>query len=94
MKKIILKKGREKSLLRKHPWVFSNSISNVLGDVVSGDLIDIYDFKNQWLAKGSYSSSSQIRSRIWSFDSSEKIDQQFFLHFPFRRFQEYAPPGR
>ena len=79
MKKIILKKGREKSLLRKHPWVFSNSISDVQGDVVSGDLVDIYDFKNKWLAKGSYSSSSQIRSRIWSFDSSEKIDQQFFL---------------
>lgn len=79
MKKIILKKGREKSLLRRHPWIFSNSISDVLGDVVSGDLIDIYDYKNQWLAKGSYSSSSQIRSRVWSFDSSENIDQQFFL---------------
>ena len=79
MKKIILKKGREKSLLRRHPWIFSNSISDVQGDVVSGDLIDIYDYKNQWLAKGSYSSSSQIRSRVWSFDSSENIDQQFFL---------------
>lgn len=79
MKKIILKKGREKSLLRKHPWVFSNSISEVLGDVLSGDLVDIYDYKNQWLARGGYSSSSQIRSRIWTFDSNENIDQQFFL---------------
>ena len=47
----------------------------------------VYDFKNKWLAKGSYSSSSQIRSRIWSFDSSEKIDQQFFLKMVGRRVQ-------
>lgn len=78
MKRIILKFKREKSLLRKHPWVFSGAIETVKGNPVSGDTIEIFSFKGNWIARGSYSEKSQIRVRVWTFLEEEKIDSDFF----------------
>lgn len=77
MKKIILKKGREKSLLRKHPWIFSGAIEKEYGNIENGDIIEIFSSANKWLARGTYSKKSQITSRIWTFDEDEKLDKQF-----------------
>ena len=78
--KVYLCVGREKSLLRRHPWVFSKAISNIKGKPIIGDTVDIYDSKGNWLACGAYSPESQIRIRIWSFTEGERIDRDFFLN--------------
>jgi 23S rRNA (cytosine1962-C5)-methyltransferase len=77
MSQIILKKGREKALLRKHPWIFSGAIQSVEGTPGLGETIEILDDKKQFLAWGAYSPNSQIRARVWSWDPSETIDVSF-----------------
>lgn len=76
---IYLNIGREKSLLRKHPWVFSKAINKIKGKPTLGDTVDIYDSKGNWLACGAYSPESQIRVRIWSFVPEQRIDRDFFF---------------
>ncbi|MGL5109342.1 MAG: class I SAM-dependent methyltransferase [Vibrio ordalii] len=75
---IYLVKGREKSLRRKHPWVFSRGISKVEGEPSLGETVDVYTHDNQWLAKAAYSPTSQIRARVWSFEKQE-INVDFFV---------------
>ncbi len=75
---IYLKVSREKSLLRKHPWVFSKAINKIKGTPTLGDTVDICDNKGNWLARGAYSPESQISIRVWTFDQNEQIDQDFF----------------
>ncbi len=70
--------GREKSLLRRHPWIFSQAVKKVEGEVISGADCEIFDSKGQWLARGAYSPISTIRARVWTFDRDEKIDVAFF----------------
>jgi 23S rRNA (cytosine1962-C5)-methyltransferase len=76
--RIYLKVSREKSLLRKHPWVFSKAINKIKGNPMLGDTVDVFDSKGNWLAKGAYSPESQIRIRLWSFDIEQEIDFTFF----------------
>lgn len=80
MKKIILKNGKEKSLLRKHPWIFSGAIKHYDNNLTNGEIVDVYSDKNIWLAKGFYSPESQIRIRVISFDPNEIIDKNFFIN--------------
>ncbi len=74
---IKLAKGREKSLLRRHPWVFSRAIEKVIGEPELGQTVDVLDNKGRWIAKAAYSPHSQIRARVWSFENCE-IDVDFF----------------
>lgn len=76
--RLVLAKGREKSLLRRHPWIFSGAVARMEGKARSGETIDIVDSQGKWLARGAYSPSSQIRARVWSFDRHEAIDNAFF----------------
>ncbi|MBU9858131.1 23S rRNA (cytosine(1962)-C(5))-methyltransferase RlmI [Rahnella bonaserana] len=82
--RLILAKGREKSLLRRHPWVFSGAVHRIEGKANSGETIDIVDSQGKWLARGAYSPSSQIRARVWTFKQDEDIDIEFFI----RRLQQ------
>lgn len=75
---IYLVKGRDKSLRRKHPWVFSRGIQKVEGEPSLGETVDVYSNDGQWLAKAAYSPNSQIRARVWSFEK-EEIDTAFFV---------------
>ncbi len=75
---IYLAKGRDKSLRRKHPWIFSRGIHRVEGEPQLGETVDVYSNDGQWLAKAAYSPNSQIRARVWSFDKQD-IDQAFFV---------------
>jgi len=77
--RIYLKVSREKSLLRKHPWVFSKAINKIKGNPLLGDTVDIFDSKDNWLAKGAYSPESQISLRVWTFKQDEEIDEAFFI---------------
>ncbi|NQZ21717.1 MAG: class I SAM-dependent methyltransferase [Colwellia sp.] len=76
--RIYLKVSRDKSLLRKHPWIFSQAINKIKGKPMLGDTVDIYNHKEKWLARGAYSPESQIRVRVWSFNENEEIDSEFF----------------
>ena len=76
---VYLQKERERSLLRRHPWVFSKAIENVKGKVSPGAPVEIFSHDGRWLARGAWSPESQIRVRIWTFTRSEQIDTDFFV---------------
>jgi 23S rRNA (cytosine1962-C5)-methyltransferase len=69
MKKVILKKGREESLLRFHPWVFSGAIAQTVGEPAEGDIVGVFASDGSFLAYGHYQIGS-IAVRILSFDDS------------------------
>lgn len=75
---VILKSGKEKSLLRRHPWVFSGAIQRIKGKPLDGEVVNVHSAKGDWLAQGSFSSASQIQVRVWSFNQQDSIDQHFF----------------
>lgn len=75
---VILKPGREKSIIRHHPWIFSGSIEKATAISQNGETVDVLSANGQWLCRGAYSPNSQIRVRIWSFDPDEKIIADFF----------------
>jgi len=78
MSVLVLKKGREKSLRRRHPWLFSGAVEKVSGKPGTGDTVDIKDASGKALARASYSPKSQIRARVWTFDPGEEVDAAFF----------------
>jgi 23S rRNA (cytosine1962-C5)-methyltransferase len=76
MKVIKLRDGKERSLLRRHPWVFQGSIHS--GKADSGETVKVVSHDDKFLAWASFSPSSMIRVRAWSFDEAERIDAGFF----------------
>jgi 23S rRNA (cytosine1962-C5)-methyltransferase len=78
MPSLTLKPGREKSLLRRHPWIFSGAVARVDGDPEPGATVDLLAAGGQFLARAAYSPSSQIRARVWTFDPAEPVDAAFF----------------
>ncbi|MGH8750323.1 MAG: class I SAM-dependent rRNA methyltransferase [Burkholderiales bacterium] len=76
--KLILKHGREKSLLRRHPWVFSGAVEKIQGAPQSGDTIEIVSAKGEFLAHAAYSPHSQITARVWDWLKENRIDAGFF----------------
>jgi len=78
MVSILLKPGREKSLLRHHPWIFSGAIETVEGDPRLGETVDILTTGRDFLAFGAYSPHSQIHARVWTFQEDQPIDASFF----------------
>jgi len=82
MQEIKLRPGRERSVLRRHPWIFSGSIDSTHDDGTSipGQTVRILDSQAQFLAWGAISPKSKIRVRIWSWDESEEVGPRFFQH--------------
>jgi 23S rRNA (cytosine1962-C5)-methyltransferase len=78
MKKIILKAGKERSLLRRHPWVYSGAISRVEGHPSDGDTVSIYTNQKVFLAHAAYHSKAPIAARVWSWQQDERSDEAFF----------------
>ncbi len=74
---VILNAGREKSLLRRHPWIFSGGIKYADANIASGSTVDLLSSDKQFLARASYSPTSQIRARVWTFED-EVVDKEFF----------------
>lgn len=77
MKKIIIKAGREKSLLRKHPWIFSGAVKSSC-DAHSGNIVRVMAEDGRYLATASFSAQSQIVARVLSFVETDVIDETFF----------------
>lgn len=78
MPKLILKKAREKSLLRRHPWIFSGAVQKTEGSPKIGETVDVVSSSGKWLASAAYSPESQITARVWSFEQGVTIDAAFF----------------
>ena len=74
--KLILKSGKEKSVKRLHPWIFSGAIKTIIGNPTDGDVVDVYDNQDNFLASGHYQRGT-ITVRILSFETSE-INSNFF----------------
>ena len=74
MPALLLKPGREKSLLRRHPWIFSGAIARAEGNPGLGDTVDILSSRGDFLARAAYSPFSQIRARVWTF-VDERVEE-------------------
>ena len=78
MKTITLRPGKERSLQRRHPWVFESSIAN--GKADPGETVRVQTSDGRFAGWAAYSPSSMIRLRVWSFDEPERIAPAFFAH--------------
>jgi 23S rRNA (cytosine1962-C5)-methyltransferase len=76
MKTLRLKAGKERSLLRRHPWVFESAIAKGGGD--AGETVRIESQDGRFLAWAAFSPASRIRARAWSFEETRRIDAAFF----------------
>jgi len=76
MKTIQLREGKERSLLRHHPWVFQGSIER--GKADPGETVRVESADGRFLCWGAFSPSSMIRVRAWTFDETERVDHAFF----------------
>jgi len=72
--RVMLKPGREKSLLHHHPWVFSGAIASVEGRPGPGETVDVHASGGAWLGQGAWSAESQIRVRMWTWQSGQAVD--------------------
>ncbi|MFN6945953.1 MAG: class I SAM-dependent rRNA methyltransferase [Cytophagaceae bacterium] len=71
---IKLKKGRDRSILKRHPWIFSGGIEGKV-PAEDGDIVEIQDVSNNFLAYGFYSTTSQISCRLFEFDKEKNAFQ-------------------
>jgi len=78
MAELFLKPGREKSVLLHHPWIFSSAVSEIKGEVNSGDTVSVLTSGGEKLGSAAYSQTSQIKARMWTWDPKEKVDEEFF----------------
>jgi 23S rRNA (cytosine1962-C5)-methyltransferase len=78
MPEIIMKPGREKSLLRRHPWIFSGSVSEVRGSPRAGETVEVLASSGEFLAKAAYSPYSNIAGRIWTWHPAEVVNPALF----------------
>jgi 23S rRNA (cytosine1962-C5)-methyltransferase len=78
MTALYLKRGREKSILRRHPWVFSGAIDHIDGSPLPGETVTLCKEDGTFLGWAGYSPKSQISARVWSFDPHETISTDFF----------------
>lgn len=74
MPTVVLRPGRERPVQQRHPWVFSGAVAGVQGYVGRGDVVDIAAPDGEWLARGTWSSDSQIRARLFTWQPDEPLD--------------------
>jgi 23S rRNA (cytosine1962-C5)-methyltransferase len=89
MSTVVLRPGRERPVQQRHPWVFSGAVAGVQGYVGRGDVVDVATAAGEWLARGTWSSDSQIRARLFTWQPDEALDNALL-----RRRIERAVAGR
>jgi len=75
---VVVRAGKERSLQRRHPWLYAGAIERVIGQPASGETVAIVDRAGNFLAWAAWSPQSTIRARVWSFDPQAVIDQAWF----------------
>src|SRR5918994_5323660 len=76
MNHLVLKQGRDKSLRRRHPWIFPGAVKKPAG--TPGETLEVRQSSGKVLAHAAYSPKSQIRARVWTFDPAQAVDAGFF----------------
>jgi 23S rRNA (cytosine1962-C5)-methyltransferase len=77
---LALRAGREKSVRRLHPWIFSGAVADVRGNPSPGDTVRVVSAQGDFIGFGAYSPNSQLRVRMWSFDPDAVINDEFVAH--------------
>ncbi|MEW5957427.1 MAG: class I SAM-dependent methyltransferase [Chloroflexota bacterium] len=75
---VILKPGREKPVMNRHPWVFSGAINRIEGNPDNGDVVDVWNSRARFVARGIYNDKSQIRVRLLTWNPNDLIDSDFW----------------
>jgi len=78
MAQLVLLPGRDRSLARRHPWIFSTAVAKLEGRARPGDTVEVLAANGRPLAKAAWSPESKIRARVWTFDPDEVVDDAFF----------------
>ncbi|WP_345953875.1 class I SAM-dependent rRNA methyltransferase [Mucilaginibacter sp. PAMB04168] len=78
MFEVILKKGKEKAVLQRHPWVFSGAIERVKGKPANGDVVKLIDAQGRFMAYGFYNDQSRVALRLLEWDENTPIDENWF----------------
>jgi 23S rRNA (cytosine1962-C5)-methyltransferase len=78
MTQLVLLPGKDRSLSRRHPWIFAGQVDRLSGRARPGDTVDVVAANGRPLARAAFSPESKIRARVWSFDPDEVIDDAFF----------------
>jgi 23S rRNA (cytosine1962-C5)-methyltransferase len=78
MFEVILKKGKEKAVLHRHPWLFSGAIERVKGKPADGDIVRLLNDKGDFMAYGFYNAQSRVALRLVEWDESIEIDEDWF----------------
>jgi len=78
MVEIVLKKGKEKAALQRHPWIFSGALEKVKGKPEDGDVVKVFAFDGEFLAYGYFNSNSRVAVRLLEWDESQTIDKTWY----------------
>ena len=78
MAELILQPGKERTAMRRHPWIFEGSVERLNGRARPGDTVEVVAHDGRRLGRAAWSPHSQIRARLWTFDADETIDHAFF----------------
>ena len=73
----ITEKG-ERALRGRHPWVYSDEVTDLVGEIQNGDIVDVYSQKWRWLGAGFYNDHSKLRVRIVSRNPNDRFDESFW----------------
>lgn len=90
---LFLKPEREKSLLRRHPWIFSGAVARVTGDPALGETVWVKAADGRRLGQAAYSPHSQITARVWQFGDGPVVDGDWLAGQLRRALQRRADPA-
>ena len=92
--RVILRRGKEKPVRQRHPWIFSGAIQRVEGEPQPGDTVEIVASDGKWMAWAEYNPQSQIRARTFGWDQNRRPDEVFWqerLHASIVRRRQLMP---
>lgn len=78
MNKIILNKGKDKAAWQLHPWIFSGAIQKILGDVQNGDLVQVFNCDDEFIAYGLYNNTSRVAVRLLEWNPAVQVDEAWW----------------
>jgi 23S rRNA (cytosine1962-C5)-methyltransferase len=78
MVEIKLKKGKEKAVLQRHPWIFSGALDKIKGTPENGDVVKVINASNDFLAYGYFNNQSRVAVRLLEWDENKAIDKDWY----------------
>lgn len=78
MVEIKLKRGKEKAVLQRHPWIFSGALEKIMGKPENGDVVKVLSANNDFLAYGYFNNQSRVAVRLLEWDENQQIDENWY----------------